>query len=69
MAGRPTTQIDFKAERLAVSVGEAAEAAGVSRSSLYEEMRAGRLRYVKVRTRRVILVADLRDWLFSLRAT
>jgi excisionase family DNA binding protein len=67
MAARPRTQIEVHPERLAVSVNQAAEAAGISRSSLYEEMAAGRLKFAKVGARRVILVDDLREWLASLR--
>ena len=67
MAARPTAQTDLKTEQLAVSVPEAAQAAGVSRSCLYEEMQAGRLKYVKVGTRRLTLVEDLRRWLLLQR--
>ena len=40
--------------RLAYSVDEAARATGLSRDLLYDEMRAGRLRYLKVGRRRAI---------------
>jgi len=63
----PTWDIYHNPRPLALSVEQAAEAAGVSRSLLYQEMRAGRLKYVKIGARRVILVDDLRDWLLSLR--
>jgi len=53
---------------LALSVAQAAEAAGVSRSILYEEMRrTGGLKYVKIGARRLILVDDLRAWLVANR--
>jgi excisionase family DNA binding protein len=41
-------------ERLAYSVDEAAQITGLSRDLLYEQMRAGRLGYVKVGRRRII---------------
>jgi excisionase family DNA binding protein len=50
-------------EPLAVSIGEAARLAGVSRSTLYAEMIAGRLAYAKVGKRRVIPVEALTAWL------
>ena len=56
-------------EPLALSVEQAAKAAGLSRASLYLEMRAGRLKYIKIRARRVILLDDVREWLVSLRVS
>jgi excisionase family DNA binding protein len=56
-----------KPDPLALSIAQAADSTDVSRSQLYEEMRAGRLKYVKVGARRLILVEDLRDWLIRLR--
>jgi excisionase family DNA binding protein len=50
-------------EPLAVSIGEAARLAGVSRSTLYGEMIAGRLAYAKVGKRRLIPVEALMAWL------
>jgi excisionase family DNA binding protein len=41
-------------ERLAYSVDEAAQITGLSRDLLYEQMRTGRLGYVKVGRRRII---------------
>jgi excisionase family DNA binding protein len=41
-------------EPLAYTVDEAAEATRVSRDLLYDEMRAGRLAYLKVGRRRII---------------
>jgi excisionase family DNA binding protein len=52
---------------LAVPVPKAAKAAGVSRSTLYEAMRCGELRYIKIGARRVVLIDDLREWLLALR--
>ena len=40
--------------RLAYSVAEAAQATGLSRDLLYDEMRAGRLAYLKIGRRRII---------------
>jgi excisionase family DNA binding protein len=54
-------------DALAVGVPDAARRAGVSRSFLYEEMTAGRLRFLKAGKRRLILADDLRAWLSSLR--
>jgi excisionase family DNA binding protein len=54
---------------LALSVDQAAEFTGISRSTLYEQMRAGRLKYCKIGARRVILADDLREWLVSLRVS
>jgi excisionase family DNA binding protein len=56
-------------EPLALSVEQAAELAGVSRSLLYEEMRDSRLKYVKIGARRLILFHDLREWLLSHRVS
>jgi excisionase family DNA binding protein len=41
-------------EKLAFSIEEVAEATGLSRSLLYDEMNAGRLAYIKVGRRRII---------------
>jgi excisionase family DNA binding protein len=48
---------------LALSVSDAAKIAGVSRSTLYAEMAAGKLTYSKIGKRRLILVESLLDWL------
>ena len=45
--------------RLSVSVEDAADMIGVSRSNLYERMQAGQLPYIKLGTRRLVLVSDL----------
>jgi excisionase family DNA binding protein len=45
---------DQPAERLAYSVDEAAQITGLSRDLLYDQMRAGRLLYLKVGRRRII---------------
>ena len=54
---------DLGADRLAYSVKEAAEATGLSRDLLYDEMRAGRLAYLKVGRRRVITRQQLQAFL------
>jgi excisionase family DNA binding protein len=42
------------ADRLAYSVDEAAQITGLSRDLLYDQMRTGRLAYLKVGRRRII---------------
>ncbi|CAN5765367.1 hypothetical protein BH23ACT2_BH23ACT2_20840 [soil metagenome] len=54
--------------RVAYSPAEAAAEAGVSRSHIYSEMAAGRLRSRHAGRRRLILGQDLADWLDSLPA-
>ena len=43
-----------QAERLAYSVDEVAQITGLSRDLLYDQMRTGRLGYIKVGRRRII---------------
>ena len=50
----PQTAPDRRVEPLAYTVEEAAEATRLSRDLLYDEMRAGRLAYLKVGRRRII---------------
>ncbi len=50
-------------ERLAYSVEEAAQVTGLSRDLLYDEMRAGRLAYLKVGRRRIITRQHLEAFL------
>ena len=45
--------------RLSLSVPEAAAATGLSKSTLYNLMEAGELRFVKVGARRLIAMAEL----------
>lgn len=47
----------------ALSVAAAAAEAGVSRSTLYSEMQAGRLRYVQRGRRRLVPRRALAEWL------
>lgn len=52
--------------RKAVSPSEAADALGISRAKVYEELTAGRIRSVRSGKRRLIPVAALDEWLESL---
>jgi excisionase family DNA binding protein len=54
---------DPSAERLAYSVTEAARLTGLSRDLLYDQMRRGSLRYVKIGRRRLITRQDLEQFL------
>ena len=51
------------AERLAYSVNEAARLTGLSRDLLYDQMRRGNLRYVKIGRRRLITRQHLEQFL------
>jgi len=55
-------------DRLAYSVVDAAKAVSISRSQLYLEIKAGRLKTVKVGVRTLVLADDLGAWLNSHRA-
>jgi len=59
-AGR---KADPPGERLAYSVAEAAFITGLSRDLLYDQMRAGKLAYLKVGRRRVITRQNLEAFL------
>ena len=48
---------------LANDVDTSAELAGISRATLYKEIKAGRLRTFKVGARRLISIDALRDWI------
>jgi excisionase family DNA binding protein len=50
-------------ERLAYSVDEAASITGLSRDLLYDQMRAGKLAYLKVGRRRIITRQHLEAFL------
>lgn len=54
---------DPPVQRLAYSVKEAAEATGLSRDLLYDQMRAGRLAYLKIGRRRIITRQQLQAFL------
>jgi len=50
-------------ERLAYSIEEAAQITGLSRDLLYDQMRTGRLAYLKVGRRRIITRQHLEAFL------
>ena len=52
--------------KLAYTIPEAGIVSGTGRTSIYEEIKAGRLRAVKRGRRTLILADDLRAWLNSL---
>jgi len=53
-------------DKIAYSIAEAVEATGVGRSKLYQEIRSGRLRIVKVGRRTLILLRSLEEWAAAL---
>jgi excisionase family DNA binding protein len=57
------TAPDRRIEPLAYTIDEAAEATRLSRDLLYDEMRAGRLAYLKVGRRRIITRQHLEAFL------
>jgi excisionase family DNA binding protein len=57
---------ESKLTRMAYSVEQFAEATDISRSSLYEEIKAGRLVARKCGKRTIISVHDAEAWLESL---
>ena len=54
---------DRPVERLAYSVDEAAAITGLSRDLLYDQMRTGRLAYLKIGRRRIITRQHLEAFL------
>jgi len=58
----PVNSTDLN-ERLAYSVDEAAAITGLSRDLLYDQMRAGKLAYLKVGRRRIITRQHLEAFL------
>ena len=58
----PVTSSDLN-ERLAFSVDEVAAITGLSRDLLYDQMRAGKLAYLKVGRRRIITRQHLEAFL------
>ena len=56
-----------RSDRLAYSVSEFGKTSGLSRSLLYEAIKLGELRSIKVRGRRLILAEDGKSWLLSFR--
>ena len=53
-------------EKLACSISETAEVSGVGRTTIYEEIKAGRLIACKVGDRTIIQRADREAWLAAL---
>ena len=62
-ANAASRNADPPGERLAYSVAEAAWVTGLSRDLLYDQMRAGKLVYLKVGRRRVITRQNLEAFL------
>ena len=67
MTRRAETSSEGKAnaDRLAYSVDEAAQLTGLSRDLLYDQMRTGKLAYIKVGRRRIITRQHLEAFLGS----
>jgi excisionase family DNA binding protein len=61
--GTSSATLDSSAERLAYSVDEAARLTGLSRDLLYDQMRRGKLPYVKIGRRRLITRQHLEQFL------
>jgi excisionase family DNA binding protein len=59
--GRPTRQ-------LAVSTFEAAELAGVGRTTIYEAIQSGALKSLKIGKRRLVRIDALEQWLSAQEA-
>ncbi len=71
MTIKQTTQPDAEPApaKLAYSIDEAGTQISCGRSTVYAEIKAGRLRACKLRNRTVILAEDLRAFLRSLGST
>jgi excisionase family DNA binding protein len=54
------------ARRVALSIMEVAHAAGVARSTVYNQLAAGHLRAVKLGRRTLVLTGEFNRWLASL---
>ena len=63
VSGTSPATPDSNAERLAYSVDEAARLTGLSRDLLYDQMRRGKLPYVKIGRRRLITRQHLEQFL------
>jgi excisionase family DNA binding protein len=60
-----STASDQPPARLAYSVDEVAQITGLSRDLLYDQMRTGRLAYLKIGRRRIITRQQLESFLAS----
>jgi hypothetical protein len=58
---------DHSGDPIAVSIDAAVRLSGIGRTSLYQAMDRGSLAHVKHGKRRLILVADLNDYLMQRR--
>ena len=56
----------WRPQKLALSIPEFLAAVPIGRTKLYEELKAGRLRAVKVGKRTLILITDAERWLATL---
>lgn len=65
MLSHTTNERPAQPDKLAYRIDEAASAVGLGRTSIYDEIKAGRLKAVKVAGRRLILKADLEAYLRS----
>jgi len=61
----PTERIR-RARQRALSIKEFSEQYGIGRSSVYEELKAGRLRARKIGKRTIIAIDDAEEWLRNL---
>lgn len=50
-------------DNLAVAAEEAARRAGIGRTTLYQAMKSGGLKYIKIGKRRLIAIKTLEAWL------
>lgn len=57
-----------QSDRVTLSIAEATRILGIGKSSLYQEIHAGRLRSFKLGTRRLIPMAAIRDWMTNRQA-
>lgn len=52
-------------DKLAMSIDQAAEAAGVGRDTIYRAINDGSLKTAKIGKRRLVRITDLNSWLES----
>jgi predicted DNA-binding transcriptional regulator AlpA len=65
-ASRRRKNMNDFGERLAFTIPQLTSASGISRTSVYREIQAGRLEIRKIGRRTVVLAEDARRWLASL---